>query len=161
MRHGEFTVDDVKAYLNQELPGFEPELIRNMGGIDESITLRVRARQTFAAYTTMPDEFLFVPIPQQSYELQRYIDTFVRKTRQDIIQKLGLQKEIDLEVQRKINAERQRIENEAYRKAMNDALSRVAKEQEKAREELAAGIWNTFMGREYPKPEVSDDAPGD
>ena len=148
MKNGEFGVDDITDYLNQELPGFEPSIIRNDG--TQAITLRVRTRVTFGTYADIGNEHLFVPIYEQSYHLKRHIDELVRKTRQDLIHKLGLQKEIDAEVQRKLNAERQRIENEAYRKAMNDALDRVAKSQEKAREELAAGLWNTFMGRTEP-----------
>lgn len=149
IQFGEFNVDDIVDYLNQELPGFEPSVTREPSR--HEITLRVRSQLRFASYVSVSDHLIFA-LHDRSYGngLKAAIEEFIRKTRQDMIQKLGLQKEIDLEVQRKINAERQRIENEAYRKAMDDALARVAKEQERAREELAAGIWNTFMGRPGP-----------
>lgn len=157
MKIDNFDPDDAVAYLNQELPGFEPSLIRDS---PDTITLRVRTNVQFAAYHTAAREVL-CPVPQswgsRPYGLQRWVDELIHKTRRDVIEKLGLQKEIDAEVQRKLNAERQRIENEAYRKAMNDALDRVAESQEKAREKLAAGLWNTFMGRPADDVETEDD----
>lgn len=146
MHLSEFKPDDLTDYLNQELPGFEPSLIRESR--TDSVTLRVRSRLSFGAYAEIPAEHLMIPLP--NYEIRNTIDQFIRKTRQDMIHKLGLQKEIDLEVKRQVERERQRIENEAYRKAMNDALDRTVKAQEEAREKLAAGLWNTFMGRDIP-----------
>jgi hypothetical protein len=146
MRLEEFTADDIVDYLNQELPGFEPSLIRDTK--TQSVTMRVRAALRFGAYAQMGDEFLMFPLPGRGYDLQRHVDEFIRKTRQDMIDKLGLQKEIDKQVQQMLQRERRDIEANAYRKAMDDALVRVAREAREAEDERARRMWNAFMGRD-------------
>lgn len=125
MRYGEFGVDDIVAYLNQELPGFEPSLLRD--DRSEQITLRVLTALKFGAYSTIGAEHLFVPVPRQSYELQHWVDEMVRKTRADMIAKLGLQKQIDEEVKRQIERERKDIEARAHKKAYEEAMATVTR----------------------------------
>ena len=154
MRLEEFKPDDVVAYLNQELPGFEPSIVSDSFGTD-SMTLKVRAVQVFAAYAALGNEVLMFPLP--NYHLQRAVDEFIRKTRLDMIHKLGLQKQIDAEVQQSLQRERQNIENAAYQRAYRDALSQVAREARDAEDARAARLWNTFMGRDLPSKKDDDD----
>jgi hypothetical protein len=148
MKIGEFTPDDIVDYLNQELPGFEPQLQRDSH--TQMTVLRVRARLAFAGYADIPDDHLFVPVP--NWELKRTIEDFIRKTRRDMIEKLGLQKQIDDEVQTALHRERAVLERKAYEKATQDILANFAKSQAETQARLAAGLWNTFMGRDVPTP---------
>jgi hypothetical protein len=152
MKIGEFGPDDVVDYLNQELPGFEPQLSRNEG--TRTMTLRVRSRLVFGAYMEIPEDYFYMPL--QSYEMKRVIDESIRKTRQDMIQKLGLQKQIDDEVQTALHRERAALERRAYEKATQDILASFAKEQAESQAKLAAGLWNTFMGRPVEPGEPID-----
>jgi len=158
MKLGEFSADDIVDYLNQELPGFDPKLIRN--DHTESLTLRVRTTVQFGAYADLGNELL-LPIygGGRGYELKREIDEFIRRTRQQTIDKLGLQKQIDGLVQQAIQRERQAIENAAYQKAYQNALSQVAREARDAEDARAARLWNAFMGRDLPPK--SEDFEGD
>lgn len=123
MNYAEFTINDVEDYLNQQLPGFEPNVLRDER--THGATLRVRSKIQFGAYQTLSDELLF-PL-HGGYQLKAQIDELVRRTRNEMIDKLGLQKEIDAEVQRKLSIERQALEAKAFKEAYEKALATVAK----------------------------------
>lgn len=121
----QFSQEDIVAYLNQELPGFEPSLTgqdRLYGGA----VLHVRTMQAFAAYTVVPTEASHLSLAVPDFGVQQWVDSLIQKTRLDLIDKLGLQKQINEEVQRRLQIERAALEKrafeEAYQKAMRDAL---------------------------------------
>lgn len=157
MKMDEFSIHDVVPYLEQALPGFAPRLIDSSFG-DKGVTLSVKAMQAFGAYATVSPELMFpLRAGGRGYELQRQVDEFIRRTRADMIQKLGLQQEIDKQVQQSLQRERQNIENAAYQRAYKDALSQVAREARDAEDERAARLWNLTMGRDLPaKPEPGE-----
>lgn len=117
-----FGPDDIVDYLNQELPGFEPKLIREPG--TGAFQLRVRSSVRFAAYADISDTL--VMHIHGGWGLRNHVDEFVRRTRQDAIDKLGLQKEIDAQVQRNVQRERAAIEAKAFKDAYEKAMQTVA-----------------------------------
>lgn len=125
MNTGHFTVDDIAPYLNQKLPGFEPVVFAD-GGTDV-YKLRVKSSIEFAAYQNISRESVFY-VHGRGGGLQEAIDELIQTTRREVIQKLGLQEEIDAEVKRTIDRERRQIEEQAYKKAMDDALKKIARE---------------------------------
>lgn len=116
----EFGPDDIVAYLNQKLPGFEPSIINDPGL--NGLTIRVRTNVPFAAYQSSTND---LRIPLSPYGMKGTLDELILKTRQDVIQRLGLQEEIDAEVKRAIDRERRDIEEKSYKRAMDDALRKV------------------------------------
>ena len=122
MNRNTFSPDDIVPYLNQKLPGFEPSIIEDSR--TQAAILRVKSHITFASFGTFYEPAIEIPIP--GYQLLERVDALVRETRQGAIKSLGLQKEIDAEVKRRVDRERREIEEKAYRKAMDDALKQVA-----------------------------------
>lgn len=156
---GEFTPDDIVAYLNQELPGFEPELIRSDGPFTSSTTLRVRARVAFASYATVEDRIIFQVAAGggTNYELQRTVDEWIRKTRRELIEKMGLQKQIDDEVKQQLSREIARIRQEEFAKAYAAALREAAAGAAEAQGRLLENITALVTGKQPTEAFDPDD----
>lgn len=123
MNRNNFGVDDIVSYLNQELPGFEPSIVSDER--TEATLLRVKTAIKFGSYGHIYEPAIEIPLP--GYQLLERVDALVRETRQGVIKSLGLQKEIDAEVKRRVDRERRDIEEKAYKKAMDDALQQIAR----------------------------------
>ena len=90
------THQQVIDHLNEELPGFEAQLVKS----DHSFTTAFKVRTTLPFGMDMQvDTYALVEDPQR---VMRYVDELIHRTRRDAIERLGLQKQIDAIVEAQV-----------------------------------------------------------
>lgn len=124
------TPDAVAETLRRELPGFENQIL-----IEERtfmLTLEVRGPVWFGGREDIDHHLTFPLATNEHNEVyQQHIEELIRQTRADAINRLGLDKEIDQQVEektRKAVAEaKAKWEQEAYERGFNAAYTMAAR----------------------------------
>lgn len=115
-------------HLREELPGFEGHF--DIERDRHQVILRVRTNLRFAAESRLDDLRLPAPYEGPNDEVIHWVEGLIKSTRLDAIGKLGLDKEIEAQVEERAEREvanraaaiRQAAYQDAYRAAYADAF---------------------------------------
>lgn len=118
----------ILEHLRAELPGFEGHF--DIDRSSRQVILRVRTNFRFGAESRLSEMHFPAPLEGPSDEVVNWVDGLIKHTRLDAIGKLGLDKEIDAQVEERAEREvakraaaiRQAAYQDAYRAACTDAF---------------------------------------